>query len=142
VTSQPRYCCAILVDSRGNLVLERRSPHDPIAGGMLACFGGGREADETPEDTIRRELREELGFAPQPFGRDAVAFVLHTPMGEAWFYQLVGPEEGAAQAVEPGCGVEWIAEHHLLTHHTHELAAWHHVMFRARSAGERSAIAE
>lgn len=138
---QPRYCCAILIDSRGNLVLERRSPHDPIAGGKLACFGGGREADETPEETIRRELREELGFAPGQFDRDAVAFVLHTPMGEAWFYQLRGPEMGETQAVEPGCGVEWIAEQRLLTHHAHELAAWHRAMFQARAAGHRTATA-
>lgn len=139
---QPRYCCAILIDSRGNLVLERRSPLDPIAGGMLACFGGGREADETPEDTIRRELLEELGFMPGQFDREAVAFVLHTPMGEAWFYQLRGPERGEAHAVEPGCGVEWIAAPRLLSHHDHELAAWHRVMFRARAAGQRTAIAE
>lgn len=139
---QPRYCCAILLDSRGNLVLERRSPHDPVAGGKLACFGGGRDRDETPEETLRRELREELGFAPEPFTRDAVAFVLHTPLGEAWFYQLQGPEHGQARAVEPGCGVEWIAESRLLQHHAHELAAWHRVMFQARATGERTAIAE
>ncbi|HEX8877070.1 MAG TPA: NUDIX hydrolase [Phycisphaerales bacterium] len=138
---QPRYCCAILIDSRGNLVLERRSPHDPIAGGMLACFGGGRDEGETPEETLSRELREELGFTPDPFDRDAVAFVLHTPMGEAWFYQLRGPEEGEACAVEPDCGVEWIAERRLLTHHAHELAAWHRVMFQARAAGHRTAAA-
>jgi len=70
--------CA-LVDSGGRVLLARR-PDGKAAGGLWEFPGGKIEADESPEQALIRELREELGVEPceqclQPF-----AFASH-PLG-------------------------------------------------------------
>jgi 8-oxo-dGTP pyrophosphatase MutT (NUDIX family) len=82
----PDYCCAILVDSEGRFLLERRPSHKLDAPGRLTCFGGLRKPDEDPSSCIRRELIEELGFVPAALS-DAPAVALRVD-GRliAWFY--------------------------------------------------------
>jgi ADP-ribose pyrophosphatase YjhB (NUDIX family) len=52
--------CAILVDDGGRVLLARRA-RDPEAG-LWDLPGGFLEPDETPEDGLRREMREETGL--------------------------------------------------------------------------------
>jgi 8-oxo-dGTP diphosphatase len=69
--------CAI-VTRRGSVLLTRRA-HAPSAG-LWDLPGGFLEAGETPEEALRRELREELGvelryarlvgFEPDRYGPD------------------------------------------------------------------------
>ena len=52
--------CA-LIDADGRVLLAQRPPGKPIEG--LWEFPGGKvEADERPEETLIRELKEELGI--------------------------------------------------------------------------------
>ena len=69
--------CAVV--KRGGLVLLTRRANPPCAG-MWDLPGGFLEAGETPEEALRRELREELsvevrsarlvGFEPDHYGPD------------------------------------------------------------------------
>lgn len=129
----PRFCCAILRDSQGRYVLERRPPWETHAAGKLTCFGGTREPDEHPEACIHRELIEELGFSAAAL---EWCLELMTPYGPAWFYRGTGPEEGQATAVEQGYLAVW-ADAAVLT--AGELSEWHRVALTAESRGERSA---
>ena len=53
--------CA-LVDPDGRVLIAQRPPGKPLAG--LWEFPGGKvEADERPEESLIRELQEELGIA-------------------------------------------------------------------------------
>ncbi len=52
--------CA-LVDVDGRVLLAQRPPDKPM-GGLWEFPGGKVEAGERPEDTLIRELREELGI--------------------------------------------------------------------------------
>ena len=55
--------CA-LIDTDGRVLLAQRPPGKPMAG--LWEFPGGKvESGERPEDTLIRELREELGIVVQ-----------------------------------------------------------------------------
>jgi 8-oxo-dGTP diphosphatase len=60
--SGPReFAAAIIVNAADELLLLRRSPGTLRWPGMWGIAGGGMEAGETPEQGLRRELREELG---------------------------------------------------------------------------------
>ena len=61
---QPEYCCALITDRRGWLLLQLRPSHARHAADQLTCFGGRREAGEDAETCLRRELVEELGLQP------------------------------------------------------------------------------
>ena len=47
------------------MLLESRPDDARLAAGQLTCFGGRREDRETPEECLRRELREELTWEPR-----------------------------------------------------------------------------
>ncbi len=44
--------------------LQRRGAHARILPGKLGLFGGGSEGEETIEETLVRESREELSYVP------------------------------------------------------------------------------
>jgi len=93
--------CA-LIDSDGRVLLARRPEGKPMAG--LWEFPGGKvEADERPEQTLIRELREELGIAvsepclaPLTFASHAYAeFHLLMPLYVCRRWEgMVAPHEG------------------------------------------------
>jgi len=84
MTNLPQYACAILEDAEGRLLMESRPEDARLAAGRLTCFGGRREAGETPEECLRRELREELSWEPGTLEKRVELWVA----GElvAWFY--------------------------------------------------------
>jgi ADP-ribose pyrophosphatase len=57
--------CIVVVplDGQGNVLLVRQFRH-PIKKTLLELPAGGIEAGETPEDGVRRELQEEIGYLP------------------------------------------------------------------------------
>jgi len=60
---------ALIEDSCGRILLDRRPPGRPMAG-FWEFPGGKRATGERPEDALARELREELGIrviAAEPF---------------------------------------------------------------------------
>jgi len=83
----PQYVCAILEDSDGRLLMESRPHNARFAPGRLTCFGGRREADESPEECLRRELREELDWEPRAFDKRVELWVAGDLI--AWFYHAV-----------------------------------------------------
>src|SRR5262249_35213905 len=98
-----------------------------LAAGRLTCFGGRREAGETPEACLRRELREELSWEPQTFEKRVELWVA----GElvAWFYHAV-LDVGVEQCrVAPGCRALLVPrlqlpEHPVSPWHAAVLDAW------------------
>jgi leucyl-tRNA synthetase len=63
VSSRPITHAGALLESKirpGHYLLQLRSDDAPKAPGMIAFFGGGLEADETPTLALTRELQEEL----------------------------------------------------------------------------------
>jgi 8-oxo-dGTP diphosphatase len=62
-----RIACAILLDTQGRLLLQRR---DDIPGilqpGKIGLFGGHREGSETFLNCVMREVQEETGLSLQP----------------------------------------------------------------------------
>ncbi len=57
---------AILVRA-GTVLLGKRSPTRQLCPGVWDLVGGHVELGETPEDTLVRELQEELGITPRAF---------------------------------------------------------------------------
>jgi len=58
----PTQEVAIAILRRGDRVFVQRRPADGFLGGLWEFPGGKREAKETLDECLRRELREEVGF--------------------------------------------------------------------------------
>jgi len=59
------HCVAhvLVFDSSGRLILQKRSPNKDIQPGKWdTSVGGHMDIGETPEETARREMKEELGI--------------------------------------------------------------------------------
>lgn len=100
---------AIIYASDGFLMQLRDNIPGIIYPGCWGLFGGHLEPDETPEQALKRELLEEIGYASpvvSKFGcySDAkvIRHVFHTPLtvelnqlvlGEGWDMGVVTPEE-------------------------------------------------
>lgn len=97
----PKYACAILEDAEGRLVLESRPDDARLAAGRLTCFGGRREAAESPEECLRRELREELSWEPRTLEKRVALWVARELV--AWFYHAELNVSTEHLRVEPGC---------------------------------------
>ena len=59
----PDCVAAVVLDEQNNVILERQFRH-PIGKALLEIPAGGIESGEEPEDTVRRELQEEIGYLP------------------------------------------------------------------------------
>src|SRR5215510_15363656 len=58
-------CVGGLLVKEGHILLGQRSPNRALYPNVWDVFGGHIEADETPEDALIRELKEELGVEPK-----------------------------------------------------------------------------
>ena len=57
---------AIIIDKHSNFLLQKRDNKNSIFfPGHWGLFGGAKNNNESYENTLKRELIEEIGFAPQ-----------------------------------------------------------------------------
>ena len=64
-----RVSLLVLRDEEGRVLMQHRSKDAKLKPDHWAFFGGGIEEGETPEEALKREIKEELGI-------DAVGFKL------------------------------------------------------------------
>jgi 8-oxo-dGTP pyrophosphatase MutT (NUDIX family) len=83
-----RVAVVLLVDMRGWILLQLRTPDAPVSPNLWSFPGGGVEEDEEPEEAARRELLEETG--------------LNAPVEMELYWEGVRPQTGVLDAY-----VEW-----------------------------------
>jgi len=64
----PTEAVAFILTNGGEFLAERRRPDKEAYPGMLAVPGGRMEPGERMEDTLIREMREELSVLPLEYG--------------------------------------------------------------------------
>lgn len=91
------------------LVYRRDVKPDLAYPGLWDFPGGGREGDETPEETVLRELEEEFGLTvdEEAIRWKRVFPALDQPDVKLWFFVLALPEEAAEDIVFGDEGTEW-----------------------------------
>jgi len=84
VTCEPRPAAYAVIRAGDGRVAAVRAASRPRRAHWLP--GGGAQAGETPEDTVRRELREELGYEIRIVARlgDAIE-VFHAASEGRWY---------------------------------------------------------
>lgn len=103
-----RQCTGCIVLTHDNRILLQRRPNDwQTFPGMIATFGGGVEANESPLFAIIRELAEELGAQAEPnnlvyLGTITEQMTNHTELVHLYFWfdkhsTITGCYEGEAQ---------------------------------------------
>jgi 8-oxo-dGTP pyrophosphatase MutT (NUDIX family) len=117
--------CAVILDGRGRLLLQRRSD-----GGQWGLPGGSIEAGESVADAVRREVREETGLGVS-VGRlvgiysDPGLQIVRYPDGLVWHYVTVcfecAVQEGALTTGEETLELRYVSVRRLpatlLPHH-------------------------
>jgi 8-oxo-dGTP pyrophosphatase MutT (NUDIX family) len=142
----PEHCCAILRDSAGRYMLERRAQSSVHAPGKLAFFGGKREIKEHPDRCLRREIKEELGWSIGALHLDVVVRLmaaLPAPTGGsasdspprviAWFYQGRPPRPNLKLRLLPGSEIVWISPEEV---GSADLSPWHRAALEAAIRGD------
>ncbi len=92
--------------------------------------GGGAEAGESPEDTLRREVREECGFEVTSMDRLTAADQLtvtqahREPLRKRSVFFRVRYGTRPAVAPDPGHDLRWLAPAAAAARLTHESHAW------------------
>jgi 8-oxo-dGTP pyrophosphatase MutT (NUDIX family) len=127
----PKYVCAILEDSAGRLLLESRPEDARLAAGRLTCYGGRREESETPEECLRRELREELAWVPREFKKQVELWVAGDLV--AWFYHATLDSGIEQLRIAPRTKALLVTRQELTAL---AISPWHAAVLRAWLAGE------
>lgn len=100
-----RVVVAAALFHRGRLLAARRSAPPELAG-RWELPGGKVEVDETPEQALVRELREELGIEALPLARVPGAWPLKSGwVLHAWTARLVA---GTPQALQDHDELRWL----------------------------------
>lgn len=128
----PPYSCLILQALDGRFVMERRPASAKRAAGSVTCFGGTREAGETPDECLVRELEEELGWRPLEFSRTVDLWRDGKPL--AWFYVAKFPHVTIPDHCEAGHTTILLTRSELLLP---PVSPWHRVALRAHFEGLR-----
>lgn len=156
----PAFCCAMLVAPDGRYLLEKRPREGRRRAGQLTCFGGSREPrcpedparEETPEECLVRELREELGWSIDPASAHRAVSLVNdgreltfrvgwrVPRNGliAWFYRAPAPPEGTKLVTEPGHSAVWLTREEIAKA---DMSSWHRAVFEAEWAGLNEARA-
>jgi 8-oxo-dGTP pyrophosphatase MutT (NUDIX family) len=127
----PQYVCAILEDAEGRLLLESRPDDAHLAAGKLTCFGGLREAGESPEACLRRELREELNWEPRTLDQRVELRVAGDLV--AWFYHAALDVGIDQLRPAPGHEARFVSRCELATQ---PVSPWHAAVLRAWLEGK------
>ena len=131
---------ALLRARDDHLLLEQRGPDARVAKGKRTCFGGKREAGETPEEAMHRELREELGgvWMPSPAPERACDLYVDGQL-IAYFYTASAPDDAAAATLtyETGRRGAWMPRDIAATDPA--VSPWHRCVLQAWLRGERRA---
>lgn len=106
-----RECVAAFVVEGGKVLLGRRTAARRFYPGIWDACGGHQKPDESREDALRRELREELGIVPT---RWEFLLTVHEPKeaengaGRYHFYAVTA-FDGVPENLQPDehAAVEW-----------------------------------
>ena len=98
---------ALFVDNKLLMILRDKKPGLRFAG-MWDFPGGGRESNETPEECVKRELKEELSLK---FSEDSIVWkkeveAMHDPSQKAYFIVAKILEEDTT-TINLGEGQKW-----------------------------------
>ena len=96
----------LLYNHEGKILLQHRTKDAPTFPDYWGFFGGAVEKDESPEQAVKREASEELGYAvaiarpltTQPFTYRGIDHTMHA---------FIEPYDGSSLTLNEGQGMGW-----------------------------------
>jgi len=97
----------ILYDKEGKMLLEHRTETRKNYPGCWGLFGGRAEKGETPEQTVRREIKEELNY---DLSHPVLLYTQHLEHGSEKHVYVEAYDESQAITLQPreSQGYAWL----------------------------------
>lgn len=96
---------AILVNSKGEVLLQKKTTDYKFGGGIWTAFGGEIKGGESPEEAVKRELKEETGCEIDKVKLlDVEDYALLDKKGKRYIFEVVFDKPMSEISLNEGAG--------------------------------------
>ena len=105
---------AIIVNEKNEVLLQKKTPDYKFAPGVWTFFGGRIEENESPEQALKREIKEEINFDIKEFNLFKIRAYEFPPFGvrgKRYIFEVFFHGDLSQISIKEGNGFAFFAAH-------------------------------